>query len=639
MALWLYGGSGRLWWASIGVNSRSALAHASRRTPPAQQILQICQFSQASRPPNPYRHGGLPGAPLLVIIKAVLNTARSILSKRWGSLVMLLWLTILFGWFPASACCARSRPPFPHLRIRGSVNLTPRLSRLTQEALFNANNIPAGTITHAYDAVCNRTSRMVQGLGATVDPIANQNLAFDQRDLILGPNGNPMHDLYDAENRLISRGGGQLTIGYDEDGHRVFETSGGATTVFLVDDRNPTGYSQVLAEYPGGTAGSSANAPTVTYTYGLELIAQNRSGVVRFYGYDGQGSVRLLTDASTTPPIQLIPQARLLTAGYDGLNGSGALPSANAQTTTGPPTAVTDTYDYDAYGQLLAQTGATVNNYRYTGQAWDSALGMYHLRGRYYQPGIDRFWTMDSYEGSTQESVFLHKYIYSSANPINRRDPTGHMDDAISLQAATAIAGGLAVFSAAAVVEARTHIFGNLLLATSSAGSDVITAGAIATQSPFSLAATAIVSSYRTMGDAITKARQRLKDLAKRFQRNLPSKVVPIPASIIPGVAAHVESAQGSNPTWLVLQRASRGQARINRRAAIGGIPAAGMSPNGVPWSLDEYPFASSLQGGRYASVAAVPLHENLIQGGIIAASYFLENIKVGEPYVVVVIP
>ena len=45
--------------------------------------------------------------------------------------------------------------------------------------------------------------------------------------------------------------------------------------------------------------------------------------------------------------------------------------------------------------------------------------------------------------------------------------------------------------------------------------------------------ATAIVSSCRTMGDAITKARQRLKDLAKRFQRNLPSKVVPIPASIV----------------------------------------------------------------------------------------------------------
>ena len=357
---------------------------------------------------------------------------------------MLLWLTILFGWFPASACCARSRPPFPHLRIRGSVNLTPRLSRLTQEALFNANNIPAGTITHAYDAVCNRTSRMVQGLGATVDPIANQNLAFDQRDLILGPNGNPMHDLYDAENRLISRGGGQLTIGYDEDGHRVFETSGGATTVFLVDDRNPTGYSQVLAEYPGGTAGSSANAPTVTYTYGLELIAQNRSGVVRFYGYDGQGSVRLLTDANTTPPIQLIPQAFLLTAGYDGLNGSGALPSANAQATTGPPASITDTYDYDAYGQLLAQTGSTPNNYRYTGQAWDPALGMYHLRARYYQPGLGRFWTMDSFEGDNDQPASLHKFLYCMANSANRFDPTGHNADGASTEASVGIVGNLA---------------------------------------------------------------------------------------------------------------------------------------------------------------------------------------------------
>ena len=342
----------------------------------------------------------------------------------------LLWLTILFGWFPASASIACVRPILLHADTGESAIPTTRLSRLTKEALFNANNIPAGTITHAYDAVCNRTSRMVQGLGATVDPISNQNLAFDQRDLILGPNGansgntnpnydlngnsltdefgNPTHDLYDAENRLISRGAGQITIGYDEDGHRVFETSGGATTVYLVDDRNPTGYSQVLAEYPGGPAASSANAPTVTYTYGLELICQNRNGVVRFYAYDGQGSVRLLTDATTTP------------------TGGG--------TSSGTATAVTDTYDYDAYGQLLAQTGNTSNNYRYTGQQWDPALGMYHLRARYYQPGICRLWTMDNCEGNPEQPSTKNAYAYAQADPLNAFDPSGH--NAVSLRAA-----------------------------------------------------------------------------------------------------------------------------------------------------------------------------------------------------------
>ena len=426
------------------------------------------------------------------IINLDLKPARTAYWKPEHLILSLLWLTILFGWFPAFASIACVRPILLHADTGESAIPTTRLSRLTKEALFTANNTPAGTITHAYDGVGNRTTRTVQGLGATVDPIANQNLAFDQRDLILGPNGaisgstnpdydlngnsltdefgNPTHDLYDAENRLISRGGGQITIGYDEDGHRVFETSGGATTVFLVDDRNPTGYSQVLAEYPGGTAASSANAPTVTYTYGLELIAQNRSGVVRFYGYDGQGSVRLLTDANATPPIQLIPQALLLTAGYDGLNGSGAVPSANSQVITGPPTAVTDTY-----GQLLAQTGSTSNNYRYTGQAWDPALGMYHLRARYYQPGIGRFWTMDTEEGSAEDPKSLHKYLYCYGNPSNRKDFTGRFSE-VEISIASTEAATLDTAAATAASIARAFAIRRLETALAVSTARILTA-------------------------------------------------------------------------------------------------------------------------------------------------------------------
>jgi hypothetical protein len=39
---------------------------------------------------------------------------------------------------------------------------------------------------------------------------------------------------------------------YNGDGIRVAKTAGGVTTGFLVDDRNPTGYAQVLEEVVGG---------------------------------------------------------------------------------------------------------------------------------------------------------------------------------------------------------------------------------------------------------------------------------------------------------------------------------------------------------------------------------------------------
>ncbi len=37
---------------------------------------------------------------------------------------------------------------------------------------------------------------------------------------------------------------------------------------------------------------------------------------------------------------------------------------------------------------------------------------MYGLHARYLNPNTGRFWTMDSYEGSTFDPLTLHKYLY-----------------------------------------------------------------------------------------------------------------------------------------------------------------------------------------------------------------------------------
>lgn len=72
-----------------------------------------------------------------------------------------------------------------------------------------------------------------------------------------------------------------------------------------------------------------------------------------------------------------------------------------------------------------------VNNYRYAGEQWDGDLGLYYNRARYYAPELGRFWSMDSYEGSQGDPLSLHKYLYASANPVNRIDPSGHADFAL----------------------------------------------------------------------------------------------------------------------------------------------------------------------------------------------------------------
>ncbi len=183
---------------------------------------------------------------------------------------------------------------------------------------------------------------------------------------------------------------GAVTMVYDGDGNRVAETVGGSTTQYLVDTLNPTGYAQVMDELVSG-------AVTRTYTYGLQRISENQkigaTQTASFYGYDGHGNVRFLTGTAGT---------------------------------------LTDTYVYDAFGLPLTSTGTTPNNFLYSGEQFDSVLGMYYLRARYYNPATGRFLAMDPYDcactACRTKPAKLHKYLYVAADPVNKLDPTGRAE-------------------------------------------------------------------------------------------------------------------------------------------------------------------------------------------------------------------
>ena len=117
---------------------------------------------------------------------------------------------------------------------------------------------------------------------------------YDDNGNTIGSPGNT--DQYDFEDRLISRNSGAVQFVYDGDGNRVRKTVAGVTTYYLVDDQNPTGYAQVVEEFSGSLFG-----PHRVYNYGLSRISESHGNspvISRYYGYDGHGSVRLLTDAS-----------------------------------------------------------------------------------------------------------------------------------------------------------------------------------------------------------------------------------------------------------------------------------------------------------------------------------------------------
>jgi RHS repeat-associated protein len=88
---------------------------------------------------------------------------------------------------------------------------------------------------------------------------------------------------------------------------------------------------------------------------------------------------------------------------------------------------VTDTYDYDAFGNLIAVSGSTPNLYLFTGEQYDADLGLYHLRARYQYTRTGRFWTMDQFETFSNDPASLHRYTYCEMDPVNGLDPTGNL--------------------------------------------------------------------------------------------------------------------------------------------------------------------------------------------------------------------
>lgn len=61
----------------------------------------------------------------------------------------------------------------------------------------------------------------------------------------------------------------------------------------------------------------------------------------------------------------------------------------------------------------------------YRGEQYDSDLGLYYLRARYYNPLTGRFMSRDPKDGESAEPATLHRYLYASGNPVNALDPSG----------------------------------------------------------------------------------------------------------------------------------------------------------------------------------------------------------------------
>ncbi|TWT43071.1 tRNA3(Ser)-specific nuclease WapA precursor [Thalassoglobus neptunius] len=243
--------------------------------------------------------------------------------------------------------------------------------------------------TFTYDSRGNRTLKNESGTRTTytydnanqlrysLDSTGRTTYAFDangNQERVLTPTGDRTTTTWDYENRttLVQLPSGiRNTMAYEPDGLRVKLEESAGVKKFIWDNQN------YLAET------NATHDTQVVYTneprrYG-NLVSQRRSGATSFYHSEALGSTRQLTNSSET---------------------------------------VTDTYLYDAWGNVLTSTGATVNPYQWTGSVgyyFDLDTEDFYIRARTYRPTTARWLSVDLIR--RRANAYLSTYISLVADP------------------------------------------------------------------------------------------------------------------------------------------------------------------------------------------------------------------------------
>ncbi|MCP4895696.1 MAG: RHS repeat-associated core domain-containing protein, partial [bacterium] len=272
------------------------------------------------------------------------------------------------------------------------------LYRLTQDKVTDPADALVYQRNFSYDPAGNRLEQVVD----EADGPTTSASTYDDRDRLLTTDATPYgwdtngnlisHDGssygWDSENRLRSvtlADGTLVETAYDADGNRVstavMPPGGPATAVdYLVDTAG------FLSHVVADVVGESVQA---LYTRADDqLIGLHRPalGTSKYYHSDGLGSVRVLSD----------------NAGV-----------------------VTDRYSFTAFGSLLEHSGSDFQPYRFAGEPFDPSIGFYYNRARWLDVAGGRFLTFDPFPSIDFEPSTLHRYTYTSLNPVNFVDPSG----------------------------------------------------------------------------------------------------------------------------------------------------------------------------------------------------------------------
>ncbi len=439
------------------------------------------------------------------------------------------------------------------------------LYRLLSETISGDSQGGNGTITYTYYLTGNRMSRTSNVAGVST-----------------------VTDTYNANDELTSEVSGGVTTNYSYDlnGNTTETSNGTTTTTFTYDSQNR------LVKQDAG----QSNEIDITYDGAGNKVSETVGGVTTKYLIDGNNPtgygqiVEEIVNGAVTRRYTLghwiISETQNISGawaesfyGYDGHNSVRFLTNANG--------VVTDNYTFDAFGIRIAGNGTTPNQILYSGEYLDPGTGNYDLRARVYQQNTGTFLTRDTYAGQLP-------YVYTADNPVMFADPSGHdfaetlgvvdigesldLSLAPSLGRATSLAGQL-------TQDIASQEWARSLLAVLGAG---VSSAALAIE--VKLATEGIQDQIPTF----YVYQSRTPDIYINDWNAITNHGAPDYLEYVLGIQLLNRPMARKTPRW-----------------------AAAVAIKGPFEQLDEYPFASTVQGGAkpWLTVAPVPAWENLLQG------------------------
>jgi RHS repeat-associated protein len=265
---------------------------------------------------------------------------------------------------------------------------------------------PSGKVTnYTYDKAGNRKTETVFEDGNTTVNAYSYNsqnrlmnvfttsngVLTDITEFVYDNNGNQLQtkvnnivtvtNIYNKKNQLVVTQINDTIVEntYNAEGLRVSKSVNGTLTRYLYE------YDKVVLEVDGQGSQIARNL------YGTNLLArtikEGKSDVTLYYSYNGHADVTAL----------VTEQGEIVA-----------------------------TYYYDAFGNILEQTGNANNPIRYAGYHYDEETGLYYLKARMYDPITARFLQEDTYRGDMYDPLSLNLYTYVHNNPLMYYDPTGH---------------------------------------------------------------------------------------------------------------------------------------------------------------------------------------------------------------------